>query len=373
MPLEFGLWRVDDRPVRVATRQMPLESRLEGLIEADPGILGRPLLIIGRQVPTDHGKFVDLLCVDADAALHVLELKRDRTPREVVAQLLDYGSWVQDLTNDQVRDIYATYAGRRGITEGFDEAFASRFGGSPPDALNSSHALTVVASEIDAATERIVTYLATGYQVPVNVLFFRYFEDEGRSYLARTWLMDDAEAAAPAAPARARSKQEPWNGTDWYVSFGEEPGGRNWDDARQYGFVSAGGGTWFSRTIRTLPVGARVFTHIPKAGYVGVGTVTGEAQPFEDAVLTVNDEPKKMAGLPLKGTYRPHLPDPDGHPEADEDRREWIVPVAWDRTVPRDHALWHTGFFANQNSACKLRARFTIDEVSRRFGPEDDA
>ena len=44
MPVEFGLWRVDGKPVRVASPQMPLEERLEELIEADPGMLGRPLL-----------------------------------------------------------------------------------------------------------------------------------------------------------------------------------------------------------------------------------------------------------------------------------------------------------------------------------------
>ncbi|MBC9714480.1 DUF91 domain-containing protein [Streptomyces sp. TRM66268-LWL] len=366
MPLEFGLWRVDDKPVRVATRPMRLEARLEELIEADPEIVGRTLLLIGRQVQTDHGKFIDLLGIDAEGALHVLELKRDRTPREVVAQLLDYGSWVQDLSNEQVREIYGAYARGRGLAEELDEAFALRFGGSPPDALNSTHHLTVVASEIDAATERIVTYLASGYQVPLNVLFFRHFEDEGRSYLARTWLIDEADTAATPAASKARGKQELWNGTDWYVSFGEEAGSRSWDDALQYGFVSAGGGEWFSRTLRSLPMGARVFTHIPKTGYVGVGTVSGEPQPFEEAVLSVGGEDQQMAELPLKGNYRAGVQVLDA--EGGEDRREWIVPVTWEASVPRAKALWRTGFFANQNSACKLRARFTIDEVSRHFG-----
>ncbi|MFJ3422215.1 endonuclease NucS domain-containing protein [Streptomyces sp. NPDC086082] len=366
MPLEFGLWRVDDKPVRVTTRPMRMEARLEELIEADPEILGRPLLMIGRQVQTDHGKFIDLLGIDAEGALHVLELKRDRTPRDVVAQLLDYGSWVQDLSNEQVREIYGAYARGRGLAEELDEAFALRFGSSPPDALNSTHHLTVVASEIDAATERIVTYLASGYQVPLNVLFFRHFADEGRSYLARTWLIDEAETAAAPSGSKTRGKQEPWNGSDWYVSFGEESGSRSWDDARQYGFVSAGGGDWFSRTLRSLPVGARVFTHIPKTGYVGVGMVSGEPQPFEAALLTVTGESQPMADLPLKGNYQADLR--ASEIEDGEDRREWIVPVAWEAAVPRAKALWRAGFFANQNSACKLRARFTIDEVSRHFG-----
>jgi RecB family endonuclease NucS len=54
--------------------------------------VGEPLLIIGRQVATSSGKVIDLLAADADGVLHVLELKKDKTPREVVAQVLDYGS-----------------------------------------------------------------------------------------------------------------------------------------------------------------------------------------------------------------------------------------------------------------------------------------
>jgi hypothetical protein len=341
---------------------MPLESRLEELLETDPSILGLPVLIIGRQVPTAYGKFIDLLGIDAEGVLHVLELKRDRTPREVMAQVLDYGSWVQDLTNEEVRGIYGDYAPTRGRPGELDQAFAEWFGTSPPESLNTAHTLTVVASQIDGATERIVTYLATEYQVPVNVLFFRYFEDDGRSYLARTWLMDETRAASPASGSKSQGKKEPWNGQDWYVSFGEEPGGRDWDDARRYGFVSAGGGDWFSRTLRALPVGARVFVHIPKTGYVGVGIVTGEAQPYEDSLLSTGGVTQKMSELDLAGGYIHTDVPQDG-----QDRREWIVPVDWQAMVPRERALWRPGMFANQNSACKLRARFTIDEAARYF------
>jgi hypothetical protein len=72
-----------------------------------------------------------------------------------------------------------------------------------------------------------------------------------------------------------------------------------------------------------------------------------------------------MSRLPLQGTYQ-HA---SGTPatESDEDRREWVVPIDWENAVPRDQALWRAGFFANQNPACKLRAHFTIDEVSRHF------
>lgn len=359
MPLEIGLWRVDGPPRRMSTTAMPLESRLEELIESDPAILGEPLLFIGRQVPTAHGKYIDLLAVDAGGGLHVLELKRDRTPRDVVAQALDYGSWVEALTHEEVLGIFENYRPEKA----FEEAFSERFGVSPPEELNGEHTLTVVASEVDPATARIVEYLA-GFDVPLNVLFFRYFVDGDREYLARTWLVDDARTGADT-PKKSSGRKEPWNGNDWYVSFGEESGSRSWDDARRYGFVSAGGGAWYSRTLRNLPIGARVFVCIPGSGlgYVGVGTVTGEAMRFDDAVLNVAGTDTKMADLQLEGNYR-HLNDA-------EDNDEYVVPVEWIEAVEHSEAVWEKGFFANQNSACKLRNRFTLDGLTRRFGLAD--
>jgi hypothetical protein len=176
--------------------------------------------------------------------------------------------------------------------------------------------------------------------------------------------MDETRAAGPASGSKPRTKQEPWNKQDWYVSFGEFTNGRNWDDARRYGFVSAGGGEWFSRTLRALPIGARVFVHIPKSGYVGLGEVTGEAAPYSEIMLTVGGVTRKMSELDLAG----HYVHADGSPPDDgQDRREWVVPVEWQVQVPREEALWKIGMFANQNSACKLRSRFTIEEVSRYF------
>src|SRR5258708_8640485 len=170
MPVEMGLWRVDDKPVRLTAAGMPTEARLEELIEAEPTILGDPLLIIGRQVATSFGKIIDLLAVDADGVLHVLELKKDKTPREVVAQVLDYGSWVKKLAHEDVLRLFADY-GKGGA---FEEAFQQRFDAPPPEELNTGHRLTIIASAVDVATRRIVQYLTGENRVPVNVAFFRY-------------------------------------------------------------------------------------------------------------------------------------------------------------------------------------------------------
>jgi hypothetical protein len=245
MPVEMVLWRMSETgPLPVKFVPLDFERRLEDMVTNDLTLVGVDLLMIARQVRTDFGGIIDILAVDAESHLHMLELKRDRTPREIVAQALDYGSWVQDLTLNQVSAIYADQH------EGtFEEAYAERFNGPVPDVFNADQQLTIVASELDPASERIVSYLSDRYAVPINAVFFRYFADGEAEYLARTWLLP------PEEPETARSrpttgKVRPWNGIDYYVILGTLEDDR-WEVARKYGCLTAGGGSWYWKPLRT--------------------------------------------------------------------------------------------------------------------------
>lgn len=359
MPVEMGMWRIDgDTPKRLSTAILPSEATLEQYLEKDPSLLGDRLLVIGRQVKTPHGKFIDLLAIDVEGNLNVLELKRDKTPRDVVAQVLDYGSWVSSLDRESVIDLANDH-----LDTPFETAFEDVFGISAPDELNAALQLTIVATDLDAGSERIVTYLRT-FGVPVNAVFFSYLEDDGRRYLARTWLARDDEGDGGTAYTKnKKGKRAEWNGRDWFVSFGAYSGGRVWEDGRKYGFVSAGGGAWYSRTLRDLPERARVNVCIPQQGYVAIGEVTGPAQRFDAARVTVDGADVSLASQPLVGTYEHGT---DGEIETDE-LAEWVVPVKWFTTAPTEQAYWEKGMFANQNSACKLRQEFTLERLAEHF------
>ena len=188
--------------------------------------------------------------------------------------------------------------------------------------------------------------------------------------MARTWLIDDTkETQTSAKTGNTAGSTAPWNGLDWYVSFGEEAGGRSWDDARKYGFVSAGGGDWYSRTLRNLPLGARVFTFVPgnPRGYVGVGTVVATAVQAADALVELDGIQSKFFELALAGRYE-HV---TGDGDEEKDMREYVVAVDWEQSVPRSEGVWQAGMFANQNSACKLRSQFTIEAVSKAFALDE--
>ena len=88
-----------------------VESVLEEWLESNPGgiLEDGPLLIIGRQVPTDLGKSIDLLGVDREGNVVVVELKRDRTPRDVVAQALEYAAFAAKLDAAALEGILGEY------------------------------------------------------------------------------------------------------------------------------------------------------------------------------------------------------------------------------------------------------------------------
>lgn len=360
MPIGQGIWRLSEgKPQRIPFSSLDSESRLEKTLVADFGILDAELLVIGQQVPTAFGKFIDVLAIDREGTLTVIELKREKTPREVVAQVLDYASWIQTLGYDEIVGIFNAF--RPG--EHFEEVFESRFGASVPEELNEEHRLLVVAEDLDPATERIVKYLSEGYGVPLNVAFFKYFRDNGAEYLTRTWLIDPNEAEANTSKASAKSGREPWNGHDFYAAFGEYEG-RNWDDAVRYGFVSAGGGRWYSDSLSRLTPGGRVFVYIPKVGYVGVGIVRDSPVMVRDFKVSVNGVEKPLLEMPLKATKM-------GEKAGDADLSEYVVRIEWIKTLDRQHAIRERGLFANQNSACRLRNKFTLDTLVRRFGVDE--
>jgi hypothetical protein len=95
---------------------------------------------------------------------------------------------------------------------------------------------------MDTSTEQVVEYVR-GYGVLINVLFFEFLADDGRGYLARSWLGDPELEPASGGTGK---KQPPWNGVDFFVAVGESKH-RNWDDMRRYGFVSAGHGDKFRK------------------------------------------------------------------------------------------------------------------------------
>ena len=358
--VEMAIWRMTDAgPRHLVSSPLDSEQRLEDMLAQDPGMCGMDLLVVGRQVRTRHGGYIDLLALDADGRAHVLELKRDRTPRDVVAQTLDYGSWVQDLGIEDLEQIYAHH---RDDETDLGEAFAERFDSPLPDVVNADQQFTIIASELDPTSDRIVEFLAESYGVPINAVFFRHFSDGDRQYLARTWLLDP-QPAGDTTQRPSRRKSRPWNGQDFYCVLDRADQPDRWSIARKYGLLSAGGGPRYWKPLRHLTPGKRVFAYVGGAGYVGIGRVTGEMIPARDARVEAHGQLQPLVDQPELSAERWK----DAASE-DPELAEMVVPVEWLGTRPVEEAIWEKGLFSSQHVACKLRDENTIRTVESAFG-----
>ena len=318
-------------------------------------------MLIGRQERTGQGGIIDLLAIAPDGSLVLVELKRDRTPRDVVAQALDYASWVEGLQSEDIAAIYNRFRAGQSLSEDFRLRF-----GQPldEDSLNQSHQIVIVAAQLDDSTERIVGYL-NKRDIAINVLCFQVFAHGADQLLSRSWLLDPVHTQVNVIPA-SNAPAEPWNG-DFYVSYGhgEE---RSWSEAMQYGFICGGGGVWYSRTLLALKPDDRIWVNVPGTGYVGVGRVTGTAQQAADfKIKGPNGDSAVLDVLKLGSYHREFLDDPE--------RCEWFVPVEWLKAVPIDQAVQEIGFFGNQNTVCKPTTpkwRSTVERLKDKFAVGGD-
>ena len=295
-----------------------------------------------------------------DGSVVLIELKRNQTPREVVAQALDYAAWLQELTSSDIVNIYSRFKPSRSL----GDDFRGRFGQTLDEEALQSHQIVIVAASLDDSTERIVRYLSER-DIPINVIYFQVFSAGSDQFISRAWLVDPARSQLNAVTSPQDSR-EPWNG-EFYVSFGEGDS-RSWNEALRYGFISAGGGAWYSNTLKLLDPGDRIWVKAPGYGFVGVGRVSGGVQPFSEFQVETAEGKQPAAEVLKEAQYHRELVN-------DADRCEYFIPVTWIQTVPISKAVDELGLFGNQNTVCKPitpKWRTTVERLKRHFPHFDD-
>lgn len=360
MPIRTQIWTVGAQPAPLKSALLASEQFLEDMIVSAPALLSEDWMLIGRQESTGQGGRIDLLALAPDASLVLIEIKRDRTPREVVAQALDYASWVERLEASDIEAIYQRF--RPGSDLAAD--FQARFGAPlEAEALNQSHQIVIVAAELDASSERIVAYLSER-EIAINVLCFQVFELDGQQLISRAWLLDPVDALQATTVSKPGTANEPWNG-EFYCSFGHGQS-RDWEEARRYGFICGGGGAWYSNSLKMLSPGDRVWVNVPQQGYVGVGIVTGHAMSAVDFCLERDGQEQPALDVLAAEYHREFADDPE--------RSEYFVPVRWLHDRPLVEAVKEIGLFGNQNTICRPTTpkwRWTVDRLKERFAVED--
>jgi hypothetical protein len=123
---------------------------------------------------------LDLLAIDRSGDIHVIELKRDRLPREALAQAIDYASDIQSWPVKHVSEICAQYT-KQSLDDLFNEAF--------PDTdlesvtINESQRILLVGFALDPSLERMIEWLSEQYGVGINAVILKYVRTSGGTEL----------------------------------------------------------------------------------------------------------------------------------------------------------------------------------------------
>lgn len=192
------------------------EKDLETWLEQNPTVVtdGEPILLIARQPPTPASGTPDLIGLDADGNTVIIELKQGRTPRDVLAQALEYAAWVAGLSETELADLAAGYLSRQAPPLSLGEAWRQAFEPDSPTAgegvatlpdgvqLNGRQRIILIIEGVDERLEAVVRYLAH-QGLDVNLLSYRFYKIEGgEEILALEETVSHEQVAAPPAALR---------------------------------------------------------------------------------------------------------------------------------------------------------------------------
>lgn len=170
------------------------EADLENLLENNPEYFfdNSKILIIGRQVTTNLNTFIDLLGVDQLGNTVVIELKRGKTPRETLAQLIEYASFIDNLDYEQLNEIFQNYAGEDATLEDYHQEYY-KFDATENVSWNKSSKLVIVASSITQEIKQPAMYLRKK-GVDVYCVEFKYFvNNENNKMISSDFVVGDEE------------------------------------------------------------------------------------------------------------------------------------------------------------------------------------
>jgi hypothetical protein len=203
------------------------EKDFECWLENSPNVLfeedeGDTLIWIGRQVRAtigETGKYPDLIGIDSSGDLVIVELKKGKTPRDVVAQALEYATWVASLSHDDLNTIACDYFKSRKYNEGSDllQTYKEVF---YPDAeedivveFNRNQKIFIVAEEVTPLIRQVTSHLRTKYQMKILCIEYKVYKSDQGEYIVSTEKIGSYDELGVASPMKTgmTSNTTRWN------------------------------------------------------------------------------------------------------------------------------------------------------------------
>lgn len=193
MATEIKTWQIIDGKLQAIDTSMSQEGRtepydLEAWIVSNPTIIGSELAIIGKQIQTKSGP-MDLLAIDKSGNIIIIELKRDKLPREALAQAIDYASDVASWSIEKISEICTKFTGKSledQLSETFQDIDLESIN------VNESQRIILVGFAVESSLERMIEWLSNNYDVNINAVILHYVKTQnGDELLTKTAIISE--------------------------------------------------------------------------------------------------------------------------------------------------------------------------------------
>ena len=141
-----------------------------------------PLFIIGRQIQTNLGSVIDLLALDKEGNTAVVELKRGKTPRDTVAQALEYTSWVDSLEYDDLEQILRDYLNTENLSLSEYHKAYFKLEETEGVSFNKDQRIVIVGYEISQEIRQTALFLRKK-GLRTTCVEFNYFKADSKEQL----------------------------------------------------------------------------------------------------------------------------------------------------------------------------------------------
>ncbi len=194
MATEIKSWQIIDGKLETLESSLTKDGKkekehLEQWIKSNPEILGDDIVIIGEQVRTSSGP-LDFLGIDKSGNAVIVELKRDKLPRDVLTQAIDYASDIARWEIDRFREICKSY-----LKQDLEDVIQSSFEDILIEDLtiNQSQRLLLVGTGVDEALGRMIEWLSDKYSLGINAIILHYAKtQQGDAILSRMVIIPEA-------------------------------------------------------------------------------------------------------------------------------------------------------------------------------------
>lgn len=172
------IYRINSEQQMIESSRIQLnkEAQLEEWLTNSPwAIAEESLLIIGRQTTArtvTEIRFPDLIALDQDGNVVIIELKKGRAPRDVIAQILEYAAWASNLNESAIKSIAESY-----LNNSLDAVFTEYFELDEVPIIGKQLRLFIASEEIPESVLNTCRFLRMKHQIDVSCVSYTVYKD----------------------------------------------------------------------------------------------------------------------------------------------------------------------------------------------------